>query len=228
MTLLAISSTPCARGPTTWRGSFPVLAALVMLVAGGCDPDYATPRDAEGVPVACALSVTGYGGLFDENGGLVESFTSDMTGYFACKDKEAATRDKTRAARVDRVSDGSCAPVEGGIGDTPHCETDAECATDEACVCGLSYTDPSIGPDSIDASGAWNVCLAAECRSADDCGGWPCALSRHGCALADGLFCMSPADECASDMDCDEDAPECGYETSEGRWVCRKRLSECD
>jgi hypothetical protein len=119
--------------------------------------------------------------------------------------------------------------VEGGIEEVQHCETDAECAASEACICALSYTDPSLGPDSVDAGGGNNECYPAECRSAADCGGWPCAVSRTGCLTTSGLFCMSEADECASHMDCDDrDRPDCGYDESAGHWKCQPRYSECD
>ncbi|MCA9595554.1 MAG: hypothetical protein KC776_19700 [Myxococcales bacterium] len=91
-----------------------------------------------------------------------------------------------------------CAPVGyGGCQCKTSCQTDAECAKGNICVCG-------------DTSG---FCVTASCTSDADCGtGLRCAsysslstcggdISRFG-VLMGGLACQTPEDECAGDGDC--------------------------
>ncbi len=95
------------------------------------------------------------------------------------------------------------------------CQTDAECAGGEACVCAGKYG----AGDTVGLSG--NLCLPAECRSADDCGGLPCAIGYDGfwVGSVQGLFCHTPDDECTTAADC-PDGQYCRYGTTEQHWVC--------
>lgn len=70
------------------------------------------------------------------------------------------------------------------------CTSDADCASDQACVCG----DP-VGQ-----------CVSASCREDADCApGMKCAEwtdANAACSTRRLLTCQTPEDECASDADC--------------------------
>jgi hypothetical protein len=74
------------------------------------------------------------------------------------------------------------------------CVTDADCAADEACVCGQYIGE----------------CVKANCRSADDCeAGYLCTQFRDlfgiGCNEPMQLACQGPNDECRTGADCASD-----------------------
>ena len=72
------------------------------------------------------------------------------------------------------------------------CVSDADCASDEACVCGNPV----------------GTCVSATCRDDDDCSpGMKCAQwvdPNLDCYQTYFLSCQSPEDECISDADCDQ------------------------
>lgn len=72
------------------------------------------------------------------------------------------------------------------------CVSDADCASDEACVCGNPV----------------GTCVSATCRDDDDCSpGMKCARwvdPNLDCYQTYFLSCQSPEDECISDADCDQ------------------------
>lgn len=67
------------------------------------------------------------------------------------------------------------------------CETHADCATDEACVC----------------SGGWRYCLAADCKSDAECPmGEHCIRVDAPCTPGPLFVCTNPADACRTASDC--------------------------
>lgn len=73
------------------------------------------------------------------------------------------------------------------------CVSDADCGSDEVCVCGNPV----------------GACVPATCRDDDDCStGMKCAQwydANITCGPSAVLTCQTPGDECATDTDCNAD-----------------------
>ena len=111
---------------------------------------------------------------------------------------------------------GACVDAFDGIGSCTcvyGCETDDDCPTGEVCVCGG------------DAPGypAVNACVPADCTTDIDCPGGACALGQVDACLARyGLACISGAEECVSQEQCEE-FEECGPHDPDLPWTCEPR-----
>jgi hypothetical protein len=103
------------------------------------------------------------------------------------------------------------------------CVTDADCAPDEACLCGSKL----VGMDEPQV--LQTQCYSAHCRGDDDCpGDFRCLVSGHVCFTTWGLRCQTPDDECATTADCLAVGNEmCIYSDQEDRWICTDH-ADCD
>jgi hypothetical protein len=93
------------------------------------------------------------------------------------------------------------------------CTTDADCAADEACLCGNSQWDT-----------AFTYCVRGGCRTDADCAPFECAVHKEACASFPTLQCRAAVDGCRSDADCvEEQDDECGYYTAGDLlgWQCQ-------
>lgn len=105
----------------------------------------------------------------------------------------------TRDADCTAKPDGRCARLGDGFYQCTYneCFVDGECATSEACACGVG------------ALGA-NVCVAAACHADADCGAGSCVPTPTSCSSSESSDFFAPFPvtyQCTSDGDaCDEDA----------------------
>ena len=85
------------------------------------------------------------------------------------------------------------------------CESDADCAPDEACLC--------------DHAEWWDVtrCVPAECRTDADCAPYECGINWRSCPYSAHLVCRTANDECMKDSDCDGGGI-CRFQFN--RWAC--------
>jgi len=122
---------------------------------------------------------------------------------------------KGAAARAGR------AVAECGAGRDMKCQTSADCATNEACVCR---------PD-----GGYSGCVPADCRTDDDCAGGSCTetVERQAGDLTCvssriGLHCSSPKDECAPGAGSCGNASDqaCIFDTDSKRFACAPLCTE--
>lgn len=109
-------------------------------------------------------------------------------------------------------SNGRC--VYGRIG--PHCDydtcfADADCASNEACLC-----------DGSDGGG--NTCVPASCHVNADCtGGLDCSPTFGSCGLYSGYVgyrCHTATDTCTTDADCTGVGAYCAYDETSAHWAC--------
>lgn len=96
------------------------------------------------------------------------------------------------------------------------CATDDDCAADEACVCAAFALEMG----AVRRTGAWNQCVAADCRSDADCASGSCGLAKDLCDWGPRhLACRTETDACRADEDCDDI---CTYD---GAWGCAERAT---
>ncbi len=112
----------------------------------------------------------------------------------------------------NRVSSESC-------GDGGFCSSDADCDADEACLCSAGV-ETAAGWEGLTVV---SQCVSATCASPDDCGGLACSLTFDVCGSAQGLFCRTTDDACATDADCGESGF-CFYNGS--NWSC-EAMADC-
>lgn len=92
------------------------------------------------------------------------------------------------------------------------CETDADCATGEACLCAASVETGTPATSII------SRCIPAKCRTDADCGERQCGLSTPCREFPRySLHCRTADDECGSDDDCDGGTCHFG---DDGKWIC--------
>jgi hypothetical protein len=154
---------------------------------------------------------------------LIESLEGPVfkTGIVACPVREHGRPDYW----VDKLA-ASCAdpsrvppPTHGTGWDDDHCQVDAECGSDRACVCGAYSPESAIQNRSR--------CLPAQCEGASDCPEGPCALSLDECLTPTGLYCHASSDLCTSNEDCGDKGDLCSYSIENRRFECIKS-SVCD
>ncbi|MCX4242430.1 ferritin-like domain-containing protein [Paraliomyxa miuraensis] len=92
------------------------------------------------------------------------------------------------------------------------CATDADCDADQVCACG--------GTVSATQYPTRSRCIASSCTDDASCGNSLCALGQgeDGCGISYGAACLTPDDQCRSDLDC-MDYVDC-FPQSEGHWAC--------
>ena len=120
------------------------------------------------------------------------------------------------ASRDGRCVDRNSSFPEGECGCVYGCETDADCAADQICLCDV-------------ADGA--RCVPATCATNADCATSECGLSASevsGCGFDYATACRTPADACHSTAACDtgEDCvpgPQSPW-LCEGRAICGRPL----
>src|SRR5690606_3168064 len=100
-------------------------------------------------------------------------------------------------SRIDVTGDNLCPGFTEGLDAEPDCRTNADCAAQEVCLCGLVF-----GAQSLTAASTFGSCIPRECSGPADCGGRQCGLSTDRFGAAEGLFCRTAADECESDLEC--------------------------
>jgi len=90
------------------------------------------------------------------------------------------------------------------------CATDADCEPNRICACG---GQASGYPGS-------SRCIAATCTDDASCGDLACALASgdDGCGITYAAACLTPTDECRSDIDC-RDFVDC-FPQVDGHWAC--------
>jgi hypothetical protein len=118
---------------------------------------------------------------------------SEPAQYLSCtSDADCSAHPHGRCLHLD----GAFGPthLESGCSCAFACAGDAECASDEACLC--AGVDPS-GPTH-------SSCVSATCRSGADCASGACGLYSYGdfCDVTLGLACRSANDACRSGADC--------------------------
>ena len=130
----------------------------------------------------------------------------------------------------DECSDGDvCGQALSGWADCaclPVCGSDADCGTDEACVCALTPI-PS-GEHGMDVYAArTDVCVTAQCRSDADCESGECGALIGPCGDAVlGFYCRTKDDECRGNYECGN-IGWCGPPDGGGKWTCSS-LGNCD
>jgi hypothetical protein len=102
------------------------------------------------------------------------------------------------------------------------CASDADCADDQLCLCGLS----GVGGGGIAGMGGIQRCIPATCRSDADCGEYRCGLGLSGCHGFERADCHTANDECEGSEQCDN--RRCAYSSSEGAWVCDSWADCCE
>lgn len=118
-------------------------------------------------------------------------------------------------------------PVESEEGSffSPECETDADCGSGRACICG-SANDADMGTVS------WTYCVDADCHSDADCPQGVCRLTEDECGVWQGLSCSTEADECSGPDDCEggeSGGPyRCSFSSSGGHWICGEKNGGCE
>ena len=88
------------------------------------------------------------------------------------------------------------------------CTSDADCASDEACLCKQ-------------AGSFVTHCVPVECRIDADCGSFECGVSRGGCTGgANRLVCRTADDDCHGYEQCGVNGVYCGYSDASLHWEC--------
>jgi hypothetical protein len=125
---------------------------------------------------------------------------------------EYCAEDDDGLGAFNRVSAEEC--TDGG----GFCATDADCDSDEVCLCG--------GGVAVNDGEGWrgltvlSQCVGASCTGPDDCDGYGCGLTFDASGGALALFCRTPQDTCRTDADCSV-TDYCFY-TGE-KWACEPR-----
>jgi hypothetical protein len=103
----------------------------------------------------------------------------------------------------------------GGCDCVYDCVTDADCAADEACLCGSKLLGMDL-PRVFQTQ-----CYSAGCRNDDDCpGDFRCMVDSE-CGWNLKLRCQTPNDECVTTADClAAENEKCLYSWMEERWLC--------
>ncbi len=116
----------------------------------------------------------------------------------ACKGTEDHRSCDTSAQCTERPN-GFCMGGWGQVGTYCSCVypclSDAECGTNEACMCpGIEDGGPSVAE-----------CAPAECKTNSDCASGECGASIHfnGCHHEQSLRCRDPNDACRNDAACE-------------------------
>lgn len=184
---------------------------------GGSDPGGGTPTSTTG---GAGPTASGDGDADSSTGGqppavncepVLQRESSEFADVDFCENdsfvrREPVTCDDTMPVECAPPGEcGSGCTVGRCSGPTDPCECVAPCGTDDdcgdgfACQCSVGWL-PGLPFGSYHAS-----CIPANCRTADDCGGFECGLSDddRGCGGArKGYFCHSEEDECFGDRDC--------------------------
>jgi len=79
------------------------------------------------------------------------------------------------------------------------CSKDADCAKGELCICALDQP---------------NICVRANCRDSNDCGGRECAPSNTG------AYCRTKDDTCQTNAECGKEFV-CSYSVRNGHYECQ-------
>lgn len=108
------------------------------------------------------------------------------------------------------------APPNGNLGTRclyDACAIDSDCPSSSVCQCGSGGNSPNTcGP-------------IGDCRIDTDCASGFCSPSRDGCAVPNGYFCHTPADQCSNDADCEGQgglSAKCIVDPSTKAWVCQE------
>lgn len=132
----------------------------------------------------------------------------------ACTTPSEHANDCTSADECKAGAYGQCVQDSGQIGPFCRCDyscrTDADCGSDQACVCGGAFNE-----------GARARCVTAQCRTDAECSSGTCGLSTYnnGCQTRTVLACRGDGDACKSDADC-RDGRTCAFDPQAGRWDC--------
>jgi hypothetical protein len=106
---------------------------------------------------------------------------------------------------------GWCDPVTNDCLLVSECTTDADCSDGSVCLC------------SVTNGWGFNKCVAADCRTSDDCGAFACAVSEDICQDPELITCHTPADECLTNSDCGDPRFRCAFASDVGAWRCSVR-----
>lgn len=166
----------------------------------------------------------------DEPSGMVacpvegDEFNADIysTAAEACEGRGHGRLLAIRCASdADCARDGSCLSSSGFCAAPVECDSGQECGAGRTCACAGTFgQSTAVG---------WNQCVPTECRSAAECGGYPCGLSNADpCGQLDGFYCHSERDECSRSSDCGSVDELCAYDRATLKWRCRYRQRICE
>ncbi|HXS18043.1 MAG TPA: hypothetical protein VN764_12690 [Polyangiaceae bacterium] len=211
---------------------------LMVALGLGCSPFWVSGCDAGMEPEGLG----GAGGAGLELGACSEPL--DSHGFVECNEgyrHRASQEACANEEREERIATGPCG-IEGTC-----CEFDSDCRDEFACFeagpsgAGATYglcalrceTDQDCEGGHICECGAGaGRCVPSSCTTDEDCAGEALCVSSardEGCGQHVEYSCQTPQDACATDHDCDTEAPE--YETcaTDGtRRVCQSQYQSCD
>jgi hypothetical protein len=102
------------------------------------------------------------------------------------------------------------------------CLVDGDCGASGVCLCQRPDT---AGPAPCGTPiVVGNACVPSNCRADSDCAACGACIAQESiCGPgAEGYYCQTPSDACASNSDCtDQPNGQCAYDVSASRWACR-------
>ncbi|MCB9765837.1 MAG: ferritin-like domain-containing protein [Alphaproteobacteria bacterium] len=211
------------------------LSLLGALMVGGCiggedKPDDSTPTDDSsvttnlcegGTPVNDSRGLPS--GLVECPDGTLQRAQTAVCDATITADACAGTEDELYCTADADCTDGAYGKCIHGLNDFdvgPYCgcvyscETDADCATGQVCLCG----------GSVQADVSWSICVPAGCTTNDDCASEECGVSsfNDGCGTEVRTECREPdTDVCRTDDDCTNSGQGEACAVNGDTWACR-------